>query len=96
MLARLQQRITFGLLACSAAWLLWWWPDSVPIAIVGACVLLFGHALFLGLEMLCMHRVNRHDPAPRAHGLQVLRAWLRESPDSRPKYSTFSRTVSDP
>lgn len=79
MLARLQQRITLGLLACAAAWLLLCWRFSPLLAVAGGVALLGGHALFLGLEMLAMHRLNRNDPAPRARPAQVWGAWLQET-----------------
>ncbi|QHI99559.1 alpha/beta fold hydrolase [Xylophilus rhododendri] len=79
MLARLQQRITLGLLACTAVWLIAWWRFSPPTAVAGGLLLLFGHAFFIGLEMLAMRQVNRADPAPRAGTAMLLRAWLRES-----------------
>ena len=79
MLARLQQRITLGLLACAGLWALWWWRDAPAIALAGVAVLLLGHAFFLGIELLAMRRVNRDDPAPPATGWQIARAWLHET-----------------
>jgi pimeloyl-ACP methyl ester carboxylesterase len=79
MLARLQQRITFALLACAIAWCAGWWHTSPIVAVLGVLVLCGGHGFFLGLEMLAMHRVNRADPAPAATPVQVLRAWLMET-----------------
>ncbi|WPB56363.1 esterase/lipase family protein [Xylophilus sp. GOD-11R] len=78
MLARLQQRITLTLLVAALAWVCWWWRSQPAVAVGGVAVLLFGHAFFLGLEMLAMGRVNRADPAPRASAVQVLAAWWQE------------------
>ncbi|MES2184519.1 MAG: alpha/beta fold hydrolase [Pseudomonadota bacterium] len=79
MIARLQQRITLGLVLLAAAWAAGWWHQSAAVAVGGALALLFGHAFFLALECVAMVRVNRGDPAPRATTWQVLRAWLHES-----------------
>lgn len=79
MLARLQQAIVASLLVSLAAWLFaardWpWW-----VALGGVLVLATAHAVFLALEFLLMHAVNRSDPAPRASPGELLRAWVHES-----------------
>jgi pimeloyl-ACP methyl ester carboxylesterase len=40
---------------------------------------LLGYSVFLALEFVLMHFVNRHDPAPRARWPQLLPAWLAET-----------------
>lgn len=79
MLARLQQLITLSSLVASAIWLMYWWPRSMPVAMGGVFLFLFGYALFLAVEFVLMQRVNRADPAPRASWPQVLRAWWSET-----------------
>jgi predicted alpha/beta hydrolase family esterase len=79
MLARLQQGIVAGLLVLLAAWLFaareWpWW-----VGLAGVLVLVSAHAVFLALEFLLMHAVNRGDPAPRASPAALMRAWVHES-----------------
>ncbi|MCZ2499219.1 permease [Xylophilus sp. Kf1] len=79
MLARLQRRITLGLLACVLAWLWWWLPGHPVVAMLGALLVVTGHAWFLAFEMAAMQRLNRADPVPTASGRQVLKAWLQEA-----------------
>lgn len=79
MLARLQQFIVAGLLALAALWLALTRHESPALVVSGLLVLGLAHALFLGLEFALMHHVNRRDPAPRASGSQLVRAWLAES-----------------
>jgi predicted alpha/beta hydrolase family esterase len=79
MLARLQQGIVAGLLLLLAAWLYaasdrpWW------VTLAGVLALASAHALFLALEFLLMHAVNRQDAAPRAGWGDLVRAWAQES-----------------
>ena len=79
MLSRLQQGITLGLLLAAGAWValfsLAGWPH---LAWVGALLIIFGYALFLGLEFAFLRVVNRNDPAPQANAKQLLRAWWGE------------------
>ena len=42
------------------------------------CLIIFGYALFLGLEFAFLRVVNRNDPAPQANAKQLLRAWWGE------------------
>ena len=78
MLARLQQCITFGLIAFAAFWLAAWGPNSPVVAVVGALATLFGYTVFLAIECGLMLRAHRGDPAPKPTFGQVLRAWLHE------------------
>lgn len=79
MLARLQQTITLGLLAVLIAWvgacvsrgLIAW-------AVAGAAVILLGHAVILGLEVLVMAHINRQDHLPAAPAHDLIRAWWGE------------------
>lgn len=80
MLARLQQRIVFTLALVAVAWIAAALAAGLPVVgLIGAVLLVFGHAAVLGFEFLLMSRVNRHDHVPRPHPLQVLRAWASES-----------------
>ena len=79
MLARLLQTITLSLVALAVGWLVLWWQRGSPgVAVAGALVLLGGHAIFLGLEMVLVHRVHGDDPAPRATVVQLIKAWWAE------------------
>jgi len=79
MLARLQQGIVAGLVLLLALWLYAArdWPLWVGLA--GVLALASAHAVFLALEFVLMHAVNRADPAPRAAWPALVRAWARES-----------------
>ena len=79
MLARLQQGIVAGLVLLLALWLYAArdWPLWVGLA--GVLALASAHAVFLALEFMLMHVVNRADPAPRAAWPALVRAWARES-----------------
>lgn len=79
MLAHLQQATTLGLLVLAALWLAWCGPDQPGRGVLGLLLLASGHAWFLALEFLLVHCVNRRDPAPRASGWALVRAWWRES-----------------
>ena len=79
MLARLQQAITLSLLALAAAWAVWFARQGRwGWALGGALLVLFGYALFLGLEFMLLAWVRGNDPAPRAGAAQLLRAWWGE------------------
>ena len=79
MLARLQQGIAASLVLLLALWLYAArdWPLWVGLA--GVLALASAHAVFLALEFMLMHMVNRADPAPRAAWPALVRAWARES-----------------
>ncbi len=78
MLARLQQILALSLLLGVGLWLALTWEHSPTLAGAGLLVFAFGHALVLALEFVAAHRLNRHDPAPRAGVALLLRAWARE------------------
>ena len=79
MLARLQQLITFGLLATAAAWaVVFFARGEVAWAVVGALFILLSYALFLALEFILLWLVNRADPTPNATAAQLLAAWWGE------------------
>lgn len=78
MLARLQQGIVAGLLLLIVAWAVWSRDWSAGMVLAGYLMIGSAHALFLGLEFLLMHGINRHDPAPRASARALVRAWLHE------------------
>ena len=79
MLARLQQGIVAGLLLLAVAWGVG--ACDLPGWVVVAGFLAIGsvHAVFLALEFLLMHAVNRQDPAPREGWGVLVRAWIGES-----------------
>lgn len=79
MLARLQQAITLGLVALAAAWAAWSASRGhAAWAVGGALLVLFGYALFLGVEFVLLSFQHRDDPTPRASARQLLRAWWGE------------------
>lgn len=77
-LARLQQALVLATVAAALLWFLAWWPAHPWLAGVGALVLLFGHAVVLGVEFLLLLPASRGDPAPRARPWQLVRAWWAE------------------
>jgi triacylglycerol lipase len=81
MLARLQQAITLGALLLVALLLAWGWRQgAIGWALVGVGLVLFGHALVLGLEFVLLRAAHGDDdPTPRATPAQLLRAWWGES-----------------
>lgn len=79
MLARLQQFTTLGLIAAAIGWAVVFALRGQPaLAGVGALLIVFGYALFLGLEFVLLARSRGGDPAPRASAGQMLRAWWGE------------------
>ncbi|MDH4050917.1 MAG: permease [Rubrivivax sp.] len=76
MLARLQQALSLALAALALAGAAW--TGSALVAVACLALAAAGYAGVLGLEFVLMHRVNRHDPAPRATACQLLRAWWGE------------------
>lgn len=79
MLARLQQLTTLALLAAALAWAVWLWPSRPVLALLGAGLILLGHALILAAEFVLVWRVNRADPLGAPPFGQLVRAWLAES-----------------
>ena len=79
MLARLQQVTTLGLILAAALWAGWLLHAGEPLwAVAGSALIVFGYAIFLGIEFLLLRVVNRDDPAPPASARQLLRAWCGE------------------
>jgi triacylglycerol esterase/lipase EstA (alpha/beta hydrolase family) len=79
MLARLQQFTTVTLLLAAISWAAWFLYRGEPAwAWVGACVIVFGYAVFLGIEFVLVWFVHGSDPAPKATALQLLNAWVGE------------------
>ncbi len=79
MLARLQQLITFSLLAASLAWLAWFYTSAPWLAVSGCLLIAFGYIGFLGLEFLVLRLINKTDPAPLATWTEIFKAWLGET-----------------
>lgn len=77
-MARLQQVMTLWTLVCVLAWLLFWWPHSRIMALVGVTIGLLGFSVVLGVEFLLMRHVHGQDRAPKASALELVRAWLAE------------------
>lgn len=77
-MARLQQVMTLWTLVCVLAWLLFWWPHSRIIALVGVTIGLLGFSAVLGVEFLLVRQVHGQDRAPKASALELARAWLAE------------------
>lgn len=65
-------------LACVVAWLMLWWPHSRIMAWVGVTFGLLGFSAVLALEFVLLRRVHGMDPAPKATGHEMARAWLME------------------
>ena len=79
MLARLQQFTTLGLLFAATAWAWFWFDAGRPgWALVGALLIVFGYALFLGLEFVLVAALHGDDPSPRPRAAQLLHAWRGE------------------
>jgi pimeloyl-ACP methyl ester carboxylesterase len=78
MLARLQQLLTFTLLAAAIGWLLYFWPHAPVLAVGGFAVIVFGYAGLLALEFVFLRGVSRADPAPQATAGELLSAWWGE------------------
>ncbi len=79
MLARLQQLITFILLAAALGWLAYFRQNSPLLAAAGFFAIAFSYTLFLAVEFAFLRFINRGDPAPQATALELLRAWVGES-----------------
>jgi triacylglycerol lipase len=79
MLARLQQITTLGALLLAVLWgALWWRAGHQGWALLGVSLLIVGYAGVLALEFILLRWVHAEDPAPKATGLQLLRAWWGE------------------
>ena len=79
MIARLQQFWTLSLIAGLAWWCWRVWPQSPAWALAGLAWAGLCHALVIGTQFVCMHRINREDAAPRARWPALLRAWWAEA-----------------
>ncbi len=77
-LARLQQGLMAAGLVFTVIWLVYWWPRSPLVALLGAFLGLGGYALVLALEGLAAAWLNRMDEAPRANWRDLLGAWWQE------------------
>lgn len=77
-LARLQQRVLFGLLIFASTWVWFLWPCSRAWALTGALFCLGGYTLALAAELFAMQWINRKDPVARATSRELLCAWANE------------------
>ncbi|GKT15164.1 alpha/beta fold hydrolase [Acidovorax sp. SUPP2522] len=81
--ARWQRGMVVCNLLLAAGWLVWQWPHSPLRAVAGLAAVMLLLRLFMGLQFVCMVRVNRQ--ARRADGVpvpslaQVVRAWSAEA-----------------
>ncbi|RYF59847.1 MAG: permease, partial [Comamonadaceae bacterium] len=55
MIARWQRALILFILVAMAAWLIWQWPRSPQVAIVGALVPLGLYLLVMAVEFVLMH-----------------------------------------
>lgn len=78
-LARLQQAITLSLAAAALAWLVWHWPRSPALAVLGVALIAGGYAVVLGLEFVALYFVSRRDTTPAPSWPDIARAWLGET-----------------
>lgn len=79
MLAHLQRLITLSLVAAAFGWLFWFRSDSPVLAVTGFLVFVLGYTVFLALEFVFLHHVNKQDPAPQPTWMELLRAWVGET-----------------
>jgi pimeloyl-ACP methyl ester carboxylesterase len=78
-IARLQQFSTIFLGALALAWAIAFARrGEFASAVLGALLLLFGYAGFLGLEFFLLARHGADGSVPAARPVQLLRAWLGE------------------
>ena len=80
MVARLQRWLILGALLFATAWFGLFDALGYPqVALGGVLLLLFGHAIVLGVEFMLMARSNCADAAQCAGLGQILGAWVAES-----------------
>lgn len=78
-LARLLRLMGLVLLLCTGLWLARWLQLGRPfVAVIGALFILGLHVPVMTLEFVLLRWANRHDPAPRASALELLRALVGE------------------
>jgi triacylglycerol lipase len=79
MLALIQRLTTLTLVAAALGWAWHFGVAGMPgVAALGALLVLWGYALFLGAEFILLAVIHQDDPAPRASGAQLMRAWWSE------------------
>ncbi len=80
MLARKLQFATILSILGALVWLLYFWPRSTPIALIGFLVILFNFAPLMALQFLTAWQINKRDPrAPLAGHFALVRAWWAET-----------------
>jgi predicted alpha/beta hydrolase family esterase len=80
MIARLQQFVTFALIAVALLWALAQARAGRPVwAVLGVVTVLGFHAVVLAVELALLRHAHGDDPTPRATPSQLLRAWWDES-----------------
>jgi len=75
---RMQQIMTASAAVGAVIWVVYFWPTSPVLAILGSFVGLFGFTGVLALEFMALMRVNRSDPAPQATAKELFNAWRAE------------------
>lgn len=79
MIARIQQLLTLGILACAIVLLIVLWETSHTAAWAVFFGILMSHSIVLAMQFAALPWVNAADAAPRATYHQLLRAWIREA-----------------
>jgi hypothetical protein len=79
MIARLQRITTLGLLFGALAWATCFaFRGLYLLALAGFILILFGYAVVLGLQFLCLARFGADSPLSDASAQELIRAWAHE------------------
>ena len=79
MIARIQQISTLSLLAFASMWAtVMGWRGAYGWAMAGALLIVFGYAIFLGIEFILLARFGAEEGAVSPAAGQLLRAWFGE------------------
>jgi len=79
MLAQLQRLIALSLVAAAFGWLFWFYDDSRVLAVSGFTAIALSYTVFLALEFVVLHHVNKQDPAPQPTWMELVSAWIGEA-----------------
>lgn len=80
MLARKLQFATILSILGALVWLVYFWPRSQALALIGFFVILFNFAPMLAMQFLTACQINkRHPQAPMAGRFELFRAWWAET-----------------
>jgi pimeloyl-ACP methyl ester carboxylesterase len=78
-LARLQQLLAAGIAIAALVWFMAWWPARPVLAMAGALLIVFAHAVVLAIEFVLLRATSAKDPAPKPSARQLFIAWCRET-----------------